>query len=719
MTKQKDYPEKLVFGLDIGTRSIVGTVGYLEHDRFQVIAQRSMEHETRAMLDGQIHDIGKVSATIQKIKSRLEEAVGRPLTDVCIAAAGRVLKTVEVHIEQEYEQEREVTREDIFSLDSMGIEKAYDQFARENDTDLRFYCVGYSVVRYYLNNYPIGNLENHKAKTISADLIATFLPDDVVDGLYKSVGLAGLQVANLTLEPIAAIQVAIPEMYRMLNIALVDVGAGTSDISITKDGSIIAYGMIPIAGDALTETIARECLVDFQTAEQIKRDACEKDVIEYKDIMLLPKSMTRKELNQIVEPVVKDMTKQVADRIKELNGGKSVSAVFVVGGGGKIPEYTERLAQELEIQQERVALRGEEVMQKVDFLEEGVHKDSLLVTPVGICLSYYLQANSFIYVHFNGERIKLYDNAKLAVVDAAMHAGLPNDALFPKRGKELNITVGGKARIIRGMPGEAAVITVNGEAADMYTQIKANDEIVVKESTRGEDAHAEIRSLPEYSSSLVIHVNEQKVELPKFASVNGALQSGYYEIQNGDDIEMLGYYIVRQILEFMDVQIDPDRILLVNNARADLDTRVYENFSVNWTLSEEQFQSYEESLREDSEFPEEDGESAVDEETVEAKDYEPEETGEAAGAETEENALGAQGKPREEKQTTEVQVIANGVPVLMTGKRDYIFVDIFDYIHFDLSTPQGSGVETQRNGQHAQYMDRLENGDVLEIYWRE
>lgn len=55
-------------------------------------------------------------------------------------------------------------------------------------------------------------------------------------------------MVNLTLEPIAAIQVAIPEMYRMLNIALVDVGAGTSDISVTRDGSIIAYGMIPIAG---------------------------------------------------------------------------------------------------------------------------------------------------------------------------------------------------------------------------------------------------------------------------------------------------------------------------------------------------------------------------------------------------------------------------------------------------------------------------------------
>lgn len=56
----------------------------------------------------------------------------------------------------------------------------------------------------------------------------------------------------------------------MLNIALIDVGAGTSDISITNDGCIIAYGMIPIAGDALTEVIARHCLVDFATAEKSK-----------------------------------------------------------------------------------------------------------------------------------------------------------------------------------------------------------------------------------------------------------------------------------------------------------------------------------------------------------------------------------------------------------------------------------------------------------------
>ena len=53
-------PDDFVFGLDIGTRNVVGTVGYMKNGRFQAAAIVSKEHETRAMLDGQIHDIGKV-----------------------------------------------------------------------------------------------------------------------------------------------------------------------------------------------------------------------------------------------------------------------------------------------------------------------------------------------------------------------------------------------------------------------------------------------------------------------------------------------------------------------------------------------------------------------------------------------------------------------------------------------------------------------------------
>lgn len=256
------YRDHLVFGLDIGTRSIVGTVGYRENtNKFKVVAQVAREHETRAMMDGQIHDINKVSETIGSVKREIENKLGQRLTDVCIAAAGRVLKTIVAKADFEFTEETKVTDEHIYSLNLLGVEKAYDVIRKDAAQEkVTFYCVGYSVIKYYLNDYPISNLEGHKASKITTELIATFLPEEVIDGLYQAVERAGLFVANLTLEPIAAINVAIPERFRLLNIALVDVGAGTSDICITKDGSIVAYGMIPFAGDELTEWIAKRYL---------------------------------------------------------------------------------------------------------------------------------------------------------------------------------------------------------------------------------------------------------------------------------------------------------------------------------------------------------------------------------------------------------------------------------------------------------------------------
>ena len=266
--------------------------------------------------------------------------------------------------------------------------------------------------------------------------------------------------------------------------------------------------MIPMAGDALTETIARHCLVDFGTAEQIKKDAGIMKEITYKDIMGLQQSITKGELLEVVNPVIESMALQVADKIKELNGGKSVSAVFVVGGGGKIEGYTERLAEELGIQKERVAVRGGEVLQSVEFLEDHIVKDSLLVTPVGICLSFYEQSNNFIFVDFNGQRVKLYDNNMLAVVDAAMQAEFEKEGLFPKRGKELNFRVNGKTRIVRGQLGEAAVIRVNGEEADIHTPIRRGDKIEVVPSTAGDAAAMELGALNEFGDVIRVTVNE-------------------------------------------------------------------------------------------------------------------------------------------------------------------------------------------------------------------
>lgn len=834
-----------VFGLDIGTRNVVGTVGHkTEDNEFIVEAQFVREHETRAMLDGQIHDIGRVARTLKLVKEGLEKQIGEPLTEVCIAAAGRVLKTVTTHVEYEYAQESVVTGEDIHTLDLLGIEKAQETLKEKNDTSYKFYCVGYSTVKYFLNDELFISIEGHKANKIGEDIIVTFLPEDVVDGLYSAVGQAGLSVANMTLEPIAAINVAIPENYRMLNIALVDVGAGTSDISLTKDGSIIAYGMIPHAGDELTEVIVQHFLVDFSMAEHIKLASTESEEVVYKDIMSIEHTIPSSDVWEVVEPVVDKITKEVAEKIRQLNGDKTVSACFVVGGGGKIHGFTEKLAAQLDLPNERVALRGEEVLGEVTFKQTDIKKDPLLVTPIGICLNYYEQRNNFIMVRFNGERLKLYDNNRLTIVDAALQAGFPNDQLFPKRGTPINFTVNGHARLVRGEAGDGAIVTMNGQQVGINTPLEPNSEIVIEPSTAGDDAVYTIAQLDEYmKDSITFIINGKTVTCPRFVQVNGQLRPKSYEIKENDVIETRNFYTVAQIAEFMDVVIDEDQPIFVNNTEAAGDTLVYENFSVEWkenpygiarnrdihynesvdeealnvsidgndsTISsinntnsdntnsdninsasntnstdvantvdnannveniqsgfgsdiEDQLHGVIPSSREDmrqnvdTQLKDEkqsdkassninqphgigqgntfDGDSSnsydnpnnnanSSESTSSFKNLESAkityDDAESAKALAERKTAETDVAPTYEKsEGMTIIVIVNNEPIKLSGKDSYIFVDIFDFISFDLKAGGGKAIVTQINGRDAQFTEILHEGDKIEVYWKE
>lgn len=742
-----------VFGLDIGTRNVVGTVGYQTDDKeFVVAAQYVREHETRAMLDGQIHDIGRVAKTIKEVKDELEKQTRQPLEEVCIAAAGRVLKTVTTHVEYEYAQETVVTGEDVHTLNLLGIEKAQEALKEVNDTSYKFYCVGYSTVKFFLNDEVFISLEGHKANKIGEDIIVTFLPEDVVDGLYAAVGQAGLSVANMTLEPIAAINVAIPENYRMLNIALVDVGAGTSDISITRDGSIIAYGMIPHAGDELTEVIVQHFLVDFNMAESIKLQSTTSDKVTYKDIMSIEHTIPAEDVWEVVAPVVENIAQEVSAKIRELNGDKTVSACFVVGGGGKIHGFTQKLAEGLDLPQERVALRGEEVLGEVIFEQEDIKKDPLLVTPIGICLNYYDQRNNFIMVRFNGERIKLYDNNRLTIVDAALQAGFPNDELFPKRGTPINFTVNGVARLVRGEAGEGAVVTMNGKPASINTPLEPNSEIVIEPSTAGEAAVYKISQLDEYNHSVITFViNGRRVSCPRFVQVNGRLEPEDYSIKENDVIETRNYYTVRQIAQFMDLVIDTDQMIFVNNEEADLDTLVYENFSVEWktdeygvaridnnTYNDTQESDTDADTNDASALAEPDANSTESDNTVTRTseqmmnqvldELHDDFAKEAEASVVPENKLPESELPKnhiqeeiqeEDSSKNTITVIVNGEPVELSGKDTYIFVDIFTHISFDLQAGKGRAIATVINGRDAQFSEELHEGDQIELYWKE
>ncbi len=863
MERKEQRTEHVVFGLDLGTRSVVGTVGYMQGGHFYCIAQRLKEHETRSMLDGQIHDIGKVANTIRQVKNELEIATNIELTDVCIAAAGRVLKTIQTRYEMEFPDGHTMTDEDVYHLESGAVEKAYAEFLKRQEGDfLKYYLVGYSTMHYYLNDYMIANLEGHDAGRVAVDLIATFLPDDVVDGLYKACERAGLQVVNLTLEPIAAIEVAIPEKFRMLNLALIDVGAGTSDICITDDGTIVAYGMLPVAGDHLTEVIAKHCLVDFNTGDRIKIAASREEEVSYVDIMGLDKTITGKEILEVLQPTIQSMADQVTTEIRRLNGDRPVSAIFIVGGGGKIAGYAEAVAKSMDLPEERVALRGEEVMKEIVFMsKDGIERDSRMVTPLGICMSYYASNNNFVFVNFNGEQIKLYDNGRLAVGDVAMQVDFPNEDLFPKRGKDLVFTINGKERIIRGKPGESAEILLNGQPADIHTRLHGNDIIEVRRSTTGPAAQIDIEALPEFKKNFKVNVNGQDVKASRVAEVNGHLQSGFYGIHSGDDVRILDYDTAEQIAALLDIEITPDTVIIVNNEIATRDTPVYENFKVEFKKQEDTILEYYHNYpgAEDTEASE-DGPSDADRYEEERpwayqasgpvyagreqmgqgtgplpnlqqsyqgtgplpnlqqmnqgtgplphmqqsyqgtgplpnlqqmnqgtgplphmqQNYQgtgplpnlqqahqrtgplpnPQHSRQAPGGRQQartaaggmreirrrqpEGQMGLFDEdymalqqaaveagvlsemPSQDAEETErpalhvdLHVIINGRPVTMTGKSEYIFVDIFDYIDFDLKESGGRAIVTQVNGASPDYMQALAPGDRIEVYWKE
>ncbi len=755
--KNKGY----VFGLDIGTRSIVGTVGYrVGTDRFIVVAQEAVEHTTRAVIDGQIHDIPTVARTISDVKNRLENRIRQELSDVSIAAAGRVLKTRMVHVEMELPADTKVQKEHIRSLDMMGMEQAYAEIRKDtDDADKHFFCVGCTTVRYYLNGYPMEMIELHPANSIGEDLLATFLPEEVVDGLYSAVEEAGLQVASLTLEPIAAINVAIPEKYRLLNIALVDVGAGTSDISIVKDGSIIAFGMIPLAGDELTEAIARNYLTDFETAEKVKRECAGGETASFQNIFGDTIEVESSDIVPVCQDVLEDITKNIADQIIHLNGDKSVSAVFVVGGGGKHTGFTEKLAQYLGLPKERVALRGAEVLLHVEFQQEDLQKDSRLVTPIGICMSYYEQQNNFIHVNVNDQRVKLYDNGKVTVLDACISSGFSQSNLFPVKGNSLRYHVNGEERTAKGKSGEVAYVQCNGVEVSLNELVKENDDIVIRPSTKGSSARLTLAEIPECKKEIQVGFFGRNIVCPVLIEVNGRKRGLTYRVQQDDHIEVQDYYTVGGLFEFC--HREKKNLVLLNGKSAGMTAKVHDGDvvaekikavkhvkSARENRKEFHRENHGENHREIKRDPEP-KETAVKEKKQPEKRVLPAEEPmdenpllqpqkplpewmEDVPFDTPKRGVGGKiipgvaspppspsgNKPAKPAPVNEpVKIRVNGQDVTMPSKAHPIFVDVFDVYPFDMTKAGGTRLVTRINGEDKDFTEPVHSGDEIELYW--
>ncbi len=666
MDREKANNELLTFALDIGTRSVVGILGSLEKDVIKIHYSDMQFQTKRAMYDGQIHDIDGVVEVVKEVKKSLEGKAGIKLKKVAIAAAGRALKTSRLTIERELDESEAIDKHFVRSIEIEGLQEAQMEL-EENSLDAsQYFCVGHTVVNYYLNDILIKNPTGHKSKKIGIDILATFLPYAVVDSLYAVMKKVGLEVSFMTLEPIAAISVAVPQNVRLLNIALVDIGAGTSDIAITRDGSVTAYDMSSTAGDEITEALVQVFLLDFDSAEIVKCNLHKAQMQSFQDILGMQHKYESEEILDKIQPAIELVVKDIAKRIIVQNG-KAPSAIFLIGGGSQIPRLPEILAKKLGMPTERVAVRGIETIKNLEH-EELVVTGPEGITPVGI-LAKTLEYHDidFIETTVNGRGIKLFQSKQLKVSDALVLAEFNPRDLIQKKGESLNIIINGKNTMYFGEYGEAAEIYVGNKEAHLDTPISDGDVIKIDSAKAGKDTVRCLNDIIDFTSGF--YLDERWLNRAQNVAVNGRRESTRRNLDNNDKVDFNEISTVDDLCNFMKIDYDKYSILI-----GDKKARKTAKIADNIYISVER-----EVLTDKSKYDEKNAKTEEDEDCI--------------------------------------YVIYNGSPLKIVKKRErLIFVDIFDNIDFDRSKVNGKLVLTH-NGQPANYTSLLNDKDIIVIEW--
>lgn len=510
-----------VFALDIGTRTIAGLFVRKESKNYKIIAHEVIEHESRVMYDGQIHDIEAVAKSVRTIKDKLEKKVNTELKKAAVAAAGRVLYTVEAKAEKKISPYEEVTEDDIRSLEADALSIAVKSIANQGEpTGLQnHYCVGFNPVKWFLQDESFDNLLGQKGSSISVKIVATFLPRTVVESLLTVLNRCDLELDSLTLEPIAAGDIVVLPSMRKLNIALVDIGAGTSDIALSRDGSIFAYGMVPMAGDEITEKICENFLLSFDEGERVKRELSSCETVKFTDILGNQRELSSIDVIKSVEPTINKLSTNIARKIVELNG-KTPAAVICIGGGSLMPGLAEYIAAYLELPKDYAGIRGREGLSFISGCEDFTGPFS--VTPIGIAINALEGTHlSFYKVYINDKSINILGQERPTVSSALLYAGYSSAEIFGRPGLAKTFKINGKLKIAKGSMAKPAVVKIDGKKADLNEPVHANAVIEFIPARDGEAAQAKIQDYITDKERVFIKINGRSFKIDPVVEIAG------------------------------------------------------------------------------------------------------------------------------------------------------------------------------------------------------
>ncbi|QOY33859.1 pilus assembly protein PilM [Anaerobacillus isosaccharinicus] len=709
-----------IFGLDIGTRSVVGLLLKNNGTNYEILDMEIQEHEERSMVDGQIHNVMAVTKVITSIKQKLEVKHG-PLHKVCVAAAGRSLKTTRAKMEVDIAKKPIFEHQDILHLELSAVQKAQYEIAQEHEgqKSINYYCVGYSVLSYQLDGEEIGSLVDQSGYVAAVEVIATFLPKVVVESLLAALNRAGLELEALTLEPIAAINVLIPPTMRRLNVALVDIGAGTSDIAITDLGTVTAYGMVPVAGDEITEAISDHFLLDFPEAEIVKRQLSTQDEVILTDILGFETTHSREEIIEPISKAIENLAYHITTEILNLNK-KPPKAVMLVGGGSMTPNLAKVIANSLQLPENRVAIRGIDAIKSLT-IPDSIKAGPELVTPIGIAIAAKESPVEYVSVKVNDQTIRLFDIKQLTVGDGLLAAGIELSKLYGKPGMAIMVKVNDRLISIPGEHGEPPILEKNGHICSLDMPLSDGDTIFVQSGANGRCAEATVGDVIEDLPTKSVTINGKSYTLKASIIKNGKSVSLKETIEDRDELiietsnsieavlKMLELYDIIQGLKPFVVTLNSKKISILNEdaiiknglpAKANSIVQNGDVITING-LVDQQFTVEKLLIHE--------GIPIVHEITVYF------------------NGNPVQvSKPlvevkRGEEPLNEKSYIRQGdnLTATMKQKDPFIFQDIFRFVEFNFTAQENKTITILRNDMNATFSTPIHTGDHLDIKWME
>ena len=338
--------DNMIVGLDIGTSKVVAIVGEIVDDgSLNIIGIGS--HRSRGLKKGTVVNIESTVESIQHAIAEAEMMAGCQIHSVYAGIAGSHIRSMNSHGIVAI-RDGEVERADIERV----IDAAQAVAIPADQKVLHILPQEYLIDAQEGVKEPLGmsgvRLEA-KVHLVTCDINA-------VQNIEKCIKRCNLAVDEIILEQLASSYSVLTEDEKELGVCLVDIGGGTSDIAIFTEGSIRHTGVIPIAGDQVTNDIAMALRTPTDDADEIKvKYACAltqlangADSIKVPSVGdRPPRELSRQALAEVVEPRYVELFTLVQQELQRSGFQDMLAAGIVLTGGTSKMEGVVDLAEEI------------------------------------------------------------------------------------------------------------------------------------------------------------------------------------------------------------------------------------------------------------------------------------------------------------------------------------------------------------------------------------